>query len=158
LISFGGRDNIFLTDIHIGNDRVWSSIGASNRRAEAFKNRDILLNYQPLPSPALPSSEVKPPKECIMTDTDNIDIKKAFAEEKLGWRGYVSLLAAPPLTYIWLRYVEWEKYPEKKELATRILNKSKFTPIPGTFLALNLGLCNSPLSNNRVPIRSSPRY
>ncbi|KAK7462372.1 hypothetical protein VKT23_007973 [Stygiomarasmius scandens] len=49
-----------------------------------------------------------------MTDTENIDIKKAFAEEKLGWRGYV----------------EWEKYPEKKELATRILNKSKFTPIP----------------------------
>ncbi|KAJ7069435.1 sulfite oxidase mitochondrial precursor [Mycena amicta] len=37
-----------------------------------------------------------------------------FAEEKLGWTGYV----------------EWENYPQKKALATRILNTKKFTPIP----------------------------
>ncbi|KAJ7364918.1 sulfite oxidase mitochondrial precursor [Mycena albidolilacea] len=39
---------------------------------------------------------------------------EAFAEEKLGWTGYV----------------EWEKYPEKKSAATKILNTKKFTPIP----------------------------
>ncbi|KAJ3826823.1 molybdopterin binding oxidoreductase [Lentinula raphanica] len=49
-----------------------------------------------------------------MTDVQTIDVKSAFAEERLGWTGYV----------------EWEQYPEKKEAATKVLNANKFTPIP----------------------------
>ncbi|KAF7299801.1 Sulfite oxidase mitochondrial [Mycena chlorophos] len=47
----------------------------------------------------------------FVTGTDEF---AAFAEEKLGWTGYV----------------EWEKYPEKKALASSILKTKKFTPIP----------------------------
>ncbi|KAJ7597459.1 molybdopterin binding oxidoreductase [Mycena floridula] len=42
------------------------------------------------------------------------DVKALFAEEKLGWTGYV----------------EWEDYPDKKAQARAILNATKFTPIP----------------------------
>ncbi|KAL0060025.1 hypothetical protein AAF712_013204 [Marasmius tenuissimus] len=47
-------------------------------------------------------------------DINEVDVKKMFAEEKKGWIGYV----------------EWEKYPDKKALATKILRTKKFTPIP----------------------------
>ncbi|KAF5340084.1 hypothetical protein D9758_013143 [Tetrapyrgos nigripes] len=47
-------------------------------------------------------------------DLNSVDVKKEFAEETAGWTGYV----------------EWEKYPEKKALAKRILDTKKFTPIP----------------------------
>ncbi|KAF8828731.1 hypothetical protein HHX47_DHR3000359 [Lentinula edodes] len=52
----------------------------------------------------------------IMTDPEvqNINAKSSFAEERLGWTGYV----------------EWEQYPEKKALASKVLAASKFTPIP----------------------------
>ncbi|KAJ6504715.1 molybdopterin binding oxidoreductase [Mycena vitilis] len=43
-----------------------------------------------------------------------LDVESLFAEEKVGWSGYV----------------EWEKYPQKKEIATKILKTKKFTPIP----------------------------
>ncbi|GAW08827.1 molybdopterin binding oxidoreductase [Lentinula edodes] len=51
-----------------------------------------------------------------MTDPEvqNINAKSSFAEERLGWTGYV----------------EWEQYPEKKALASKVLAASKFTPIP----------------------------
>ncbi|KAL0567278.1 hypothetical protein V5O48_014721 [Marasmius crinis-equi] len=47
-------------------------------------------------------------------DVKDVDVKKVFAEERKGWTGYV----------------EWEKYPEKKALARKILLTKKFTPIP----------------------------
>ncbi|KAK7037250.1 hypothetical protein VNI00_011241 [Paramarasmius palmivorus] len=48
------------------------------------------------------------------TALDNIDLQKTFADERSGWTGYV----------------EWENYPEKKEIAKQILRTKKFTPIP----------------------------
>lgn len=47
-------------------------------------------------------------------DLQNILVKALFTEERPGWKGYV----------------EWENYPEKKAIASRILNSKKFTPIP----------------------------
>ncbi|KAH9924353.1 sulfite oxidase mitochondrial precursor [Epithele typhae] len=41
-------------------------------------------------------------------------LSQLFSENKLGWRGYV----------------EWEDYPDRKVVATEILNTKKFTPIP----------------------------
>jgi sulfite oxidase len=49
-----------------------------------------------------------------MSEAENIDVKKVFAEERLGWSGYV----------------EWEDYSEKKALASKVLRANKFTPIP----------------------------
>ncbi|KAE9408740.1 molybdopterin binding oxidoreductase [Gymnopus androsaceus JB14] len=49
-----------------------------------------------------------------MVEVQDIDIKTAFGEERLGWTGYV----------------EWEQYPEKKALASKVLKANKFTPIP----------------------------
>ena len=34
------------------------------------------------------------------------------------------------------RYVEWEDNPERKHVATQILNTKTFTPIPGAFCSL----------------------
>ncbi|KAJ3814732.1 molybdopterin binding oxidoreductase [Lentinula aff. lateritia] len=47
-------------------------------------------------------------------EVQNINAKGSFAEERLGWTGYV----------------EWEQFPEKKALASKVLAASKFTPIP----------------------------
>ncbi|KAJ7213940.1 Oxidoreductase, molybdopterin-binding domain-containing protein [Mycena pura] len=49
-----------------------------------------------------------------LTSADTESDLSQFADEKAGWNGYV----------------EWEKYPKKKALATKILNTKKFTPIP----------------------------
>ncbi|KAF5383482.1 hypothetical protein D9757_006135 [Collybiopsis confluens] len=54
------------------------------------------------------------PEAAQSAPPENINVHKAFAEEKADWTGYV----------------EWEEYPEKKALASKILKASKFTPIP----------------------------
>ncbi|KAG7088040.1 hypothetical protein E1B28_012074 [Marasmius oreades] len=48
------------------------------------------------------------------SDVSKADLEALFAEERPGWTGYV----------------EWEQYPDKKEMATKILVTKKFTPIP----------------------------
>ena len=39
------------------------------------------------------------------------------------------------LLFFWIRirYVEWEKDPERKKIASALLKTKKFTPIPGEF-------------------------
>lgn len=52
----------------------------------------------------------------------------------MDWVRAVFLRPRIELSYILTlthRYVEWEKYPDKKAAATKILNTKKFTPIPG---------------------------
>jgi sulfite oxidase len=50
----------------------------------------------------------------VHPDVQNIDNDKVFAEEREGWRGYI----------------EWEDYPEKKNLAHKIMISHKFPPPP----------------------------
>ncbi|EPT05357.1 hypothetical protein FOMPIDRAFT_1156176 [Fomitopsis schrenkii] len=48
------------------------------------------------------------------TTFEGVPLSQLFAEDKLGWRGYV----------------EWEDKPERKSIARRILSTKKFTPSP----------------------------
>jgi sulfite oxidase len=54
------------------------------------------------------------PTSGLTTPTPHEDANAIFAEERPGWKGYI----------------EWERYPEKKEKARAILAKHKFPPPP----------------------------
>jgi len=49
-----------------------------------------------------------------VAEYNGVPLNQLFAEEKQGWSGYV----------------EWENYPDKKVIASEVLKRNKFTPIP----------------------------
>ena len=53
------------------------------------------------------------------SETSEVDRDAVFAEERDGWRGYI----------------EWENYPEKKQIANKIMKSIKFPDPPEFQLA-----------------------
>ena len=54
------------------------------------------------------------------------------------------------------RYVEWEKYPEKKQLAQNILASHKFSPIPGALFAQLSTRIGQPLAHSLIEFQFVP--
>ena len=47
---------------------------------------------------------------------------------------------------VWEGYVEWEKYPEKKAVAHKLMTGTALPPPPGTLLHIRLGKVDSVLT------------
>lgn len=61
-----------------------------------------------------------------------IERTNTFSEEKQGWKGWVSCMSMHLASdIIRTRYIEWEKYPEKKAIAEEVLKSQKFSFPPG---------------------------